>query len=57
MPGATELDRNNHSRGLRYYDSSAAAAAIEPSPSSPKIPALFRHNRGAAGALILLTVP
>jgi hypothetical protein len=25
--------------------------------SSTKIPALFRHNRGAAGALILLTVP
>jgi TnpA family transposase len=25
--------------------------------SSPKIPAPFHHNRGAAGALILLTVP
>ena len=25
--------------------------------SSPKIPAPFRHNSGAAGALILLTVP
>jgi hypothetical protein len=34
-----------------------AAATVDPSPSSPKIPALFRHNRGAAGALILLTVP
>jgi len=33
MPGATELDSNNHSRPLRYYDSSVAAAAIDPSPA------------------------
>jgi hypothetical protein len=28
MPGATELDRNNHSQPLRDYDSSAVAAAM-----------------------------
>jgi len=31
--------------------------ATSGSLSSPKIPALFRHNSGTAGALILLTVP
>jgi hypothetical protein len=33
MPGATESDRNNHSRPPRDYDPSAAAAAIDPSPA------------------------
>ena len=48
MVEATRKLNDQVSAERRYYISSL---------SSPKIPAPFRHNSGAAGALILLTVP